>query len=81
VEAAVNCRAFVCSLAAAAAQAAGHVPICQARVAKLFRSPGGHPNALEPYQGRRYFCDAGIVPPCIPSGSPAAASICRIEAD
>lgn len=40
-------RAFLFSLAAAAAAAKGRVPIHKARAVKLFRSPDGHPNALE----------------------------------
>jgi streptogramin lyase len=42
-------RAFVAGLlgTAAAASATGRVPIRKARVTKLFKSPDGHPNALE----------------------------------
>ncbi len=40
-------RAFLLSLAAVASQAKGRVPIRKARATKLFRSPDGHPNALE----------------------------------
>jgi streptogramin lyase len=40
-------RAFLYSLAAAAAKGMERVPIRKARATKLFRSPDGHPNALE----------------------------------
>ena len=42
-----NRRAFVASLAVSALAAKGRVPIRKARVTKLFKSPDGHPNALE----------------------------------
>ena len=41
-------RTFLASLAAVAAGAAkDRVPIRKAKVTKLFKSPEGHPNALE----------------------------------
>ena len=41
-------RAFIASLAAASLRANGRVPIRKAtKITKLFRSPDGHPNALE----------------------------------
>jgi streptogramin lyase len=43
----VKRRAFVSSLLAATLQGKGRVPIRRAKVTKLFKSPDGHPNALE----------------------------------
>jgi streptogramin lyase len=43
----VKRRAFLSSLMAASLSAAGRVPIRKAKVRKLFKSPDGHPNALE----------------------------------
>jgi hypothetical protein len=39
------------------------------------------PHGMDMYQGKMYYCDAGIAPPGIPSGSPGAGYIYRIEAD
>lgn len=43
----IDRRLFLTSLVAAGLQAKGRIPIRQARVTKLFRSPDGHPNGLE----------------------------------
>src|SRR5690242_13616265 len=40
-------RLFLSSLAASGLAAKGRIPIKPARVTKLFKSPNGHPNALE----------------------------------
>jgi streptogramin lyase len=43
----IDRRTFLSSLAIASLQAKGRVPIRPARVTRLFKSPDGHPNALE----------------------------------
>jgi streptogramin lyase len=37
------------------------------------------PHGMDMYQGKLYYCDAGIAPPGKPSGSPSAGFICRID--
>ena len=37
------------------------------------------PHGMDMYQGKMYFCDAGIAPPGIPSASPSAGYIYRID--
>jgi sugar lactone lactonase YvrE len=37
------------------------------------------PHGMDMYQGKMYYCDAGIAPPGIASGSPHAGYICRVE--
>ena len=43
----LNRRLFLSSLAVAGLAAKDRVPIRNARITKLFKSPEGHPNALE----------------------------------
>lgn len=44
----MNRRVFLSSLAAAASlRAGGHIPVRQGKLTKLFKTPDGHPNALE----------------------------------
>jgi streptogramin lyase len=38
------------------------------------------PHGMDMFQGKMYYCDAGIAPPGIPSGSPLAGYIYRIDA-
>ena len=37
------------------------------------------PHGMDLYQGKMYYCDAGIAPPGVPSGSPGAGYIYRID--
>lgn len=37
------------------------------------------PHGMEMYQGKLYYCDAGIAPPGVDSGSPHSGYICRID--
>jgi streptogramin lyase len=37
------------------------------------------PHGMDMYQGKMYYCDAGIAPSAVPSNSPAAGYICRID--
>lgn len=37
------------------------------------------PHGLDIYQGKLYYCDAGIAPPGVDSGSTASGYICRID--
>ncbi|HWC00975.1 MAG TPA: hypothetical protein VG672_29915 [Bryobacteraceae bacterium] len=37
------------------------------------------PHGMDLYQGKMYYCDAGIAPPGVVSGSPAAGYICRVD--
>lgn len=37
------------------------------------------PHGMDMYQGKMYYCDAGIAPPGVPNHSPAAGYICRID--
>ncbi len=37
------------------------------------------PHGMDLYQGKMYYCDAGIAPPGVASGSPAAGYICRVD--
>jgi streptogramin lyase len=37
------------------------------------------PHGMDMYQGKMYYCDAGIAPSAMPNGSSAAGYICRID--
>lgn len=37
------------------------------------------PHGMDIYQGKLYYCDAGIAPPGVDSGSPSSGYICRID--
>jgi streptogramin lyase len=37
------------------------------------------PHGMDMYQGKMYYCDAGISPPAVASNSPHAGYICRID--
>jgi hypothetical protein len=37
------------------------------------------PHGMDMYQGKMYYCDAGISPPGVPSRSPMAGFIYRID--
>lgn len=37
------------------------------------------PHGMDMYQGKMYYCDAGIAPGAVPTNSPGAGYICRID--
>jgi len=48
-------------------------------VVTLEKGKDPDPHGMDMYQGKMYYCDAGIAPPGIASGSPWAGHICRID--
>jgi hypothetical protein len=48
-------------------------------IVELNKGSDPDPHGMDIYRGKLYYCDAGISPPGIASGSPASGFICRID--
>lgn len=50
-------------------------------IISLAKGSDPDPHGMDMYQGKMYYCDAGIAPGAVPSGSPKAGYIYRIDTD
>ncbi|MDZ4800860.1 MAG: hypothetical protein SGI92_22095 [Bryobacteraceae bacterium] len=48
-------------------------------IVSLEKGKDPDPHGMDVYQGRIYYCDAGIAPPGVPNNSPDSGYICRID--